>query len=344
MSLINPQPSSPILDLTAPSPLSEASRQLLDQSIPRDVTETLDMLTTDEHPRTRTRNMSEVLRKLEISETVNLIQAAGKSSAQMETPGMRFLYGFLEVKRPGVEVLRQLEPLSNLQRVWFRVLAGCWKEPEESEHASSLEVIHEVLEEGARIGLIQDAQNLPADPERIRAAKSLLQEWFGGIRVRLELGQRLSEPDLHFLNHLAMVEIALLERRLSSLAGSINPYDVRALGRLLPVLSRYDQDVDHMKSVMSRLATYKPFHERLMTMEHVLSASELDKVLAALAKEPSTVGLGQIVGERAGEPDLEPSSCLSERVGSSDRHPSRQRAGGSRSRHTRDFVPDLGID
>ena len=304
MSVTNPLPSSPILNLTDPSPFGEATRQLLDLKISKETRETLEGLTAEEHPRPRFRHLAETLPKLEVSETVALFQAAGKSSALLESPGIRFLFGFLEVKRPGVEVLRQLESLSNFQRVWFRILAGCWTEPEESEHADSLATIHEVLEEGARIGLIQDAQNLPADPDRIRAAKSLLQEWFGGIRVRLELGHTLSDSDLHFLTHLAMVEITLLERRLSSLASSINPYDVRSMGRLLPVLSRYDQDIYHMKSVMSRLATNAPFHERLMTIELELSSPELDKVVRALSEESSTKGLGQIVSLMREDPVL----------------------------------------
>jgi hypothetical protein len=67
------------------------------------------------------------------------------------------------------------------------------------------------------------------------------------------------------------------------------------MARLLPVLSRFDLDIEHMKTVVSRLTTYQPFRERLMTLEHVLSSSEVDKIVRALGNEMATHGLARTI-------------------------------------------------
>jgi hypothetical protein len=92
-----------------------------------------------------------------------------------------------------------------------------------------------------------------------------------------------------------MTEIHLLESRLSRVASRIDPYDMERLARLLPVLSRYEQDVEHMKDVVSRLVTYKPFYERLLTVEHAIGAEEMDRLEKRLKGAEPTAGLARVV-------------------------------------------------
>jgi len=84
---------------------------------------------------------------------------------------------------------------------------------------------------------------LPRNPLAIRAVTAHIRNWFGEMRILLEGGHELAEVLLHYLTQLSMTEIDLMEKRVSRLATIIDPYDVRGMARLLPVLSRHDQDI-----------------------------------------------------------------------------------------------------
>jgi hypothetical protein len=296
MTMAQPDPIPPILDLTEPPPAADAAARLRRLKAPSDARMLLEILGGMERPRERVAKLAEVTRKLETRAVVELLGAAGRSSLGLEPAGLRVLFGFLEVKRPGVEVLRQLETLSSIRRVWLRILISRWTEPEESEEAGAFFAIMEALEEGARVGILGlDLRDLPRHPTAVRLVHGHLQGWFREMRAGLERDKRIPDAAIHFVTQLAMLEINLLEKRISRLASVIDPYDVAGMARVLPVLSRYDQDIEHMKSVVSRLTTYEPFYERFLTLEHALSTSEMEKIEAGLAREPATAGLERIV-------------------------------------------------
>lgn len=291
-----PQPNPPILDLGVPSPWTGVFQALGHHSAGREAQELLDLLSREEKPRERARRVGEAFRKLEVDIAADVIAAAGRSVLAGETGGLRVLLSFLEVKRPGVEVLRQLESLSSLERVWLRVLSGTWREPEESVDAGPTGAIQDILEESCRVGALgSGVENLPPTPLIVRPVLAQLRKWCREVRAVLARGETLPETRIHYLTQLGMTEIHLLEKRVSLLAAAIDPYDTRWMARLLPILSRFDQDVEHMKSVVSRLATYKPFHERSLSIEHVISTGEVTKLVRALEGDPGTRGLARVI-------------------------------------------------
>jgi hypothetical protein len=298
--------TSPIFDLTESPALAGYSERLREFPIEAETAHYLEALTLESHPRERARQFAEIFRKLDSNEAVDLFRAAGRSSLRCEPPGIRFLSTFFEVKRPGIEVLHQLEALSSLERVALQVIAGRWEEPEEFEGPEAVYSILEVLEEAGRVGVLElGIDTLPRTPPAIRAVTAHIRNWFGEMRILLESGAELAEELLHYVTQLSMTEIDLMEKRVSRLATIIDPYDVRGMGRLLPVLSRYDQDIAHMKGVVARITTYEPFYERLLTMEHVLSANEMDKLLRALYDHQETTGLGHMVSAQRRNPILD---------------------------------------
>ncbi len=282
------------VDLTAPAPLAAAANLLLRSAMASTRIREVEILAAEEIPRERARRLAEVFRKLTADESVEMLMAAGKLALRQEPAGLRTLLGFLEVKRPGVEVLRQLRLLSSLERVSLRIVAGSWTEPDSSGQVESVYPILEAIQEGARIGALDlGLEQLPRSVPAVRSLYDHVRRWFRSMETELESGRRLAPDSLNFIAQLAMVEISLMEKRVSGLAGSIDPYDVRGMGRLMPILSRYDQDIEHMKSVVSRLTTYQPFFDRLLTLEHALSGSEMDKIQKLLLRDPvgSPVGL-----------------------------------------------------
>lgn len=294
------------LDLTAPPTLASASERLERTAVGLDVSRALESLTSEEQKTERARRLTETLRRLDTGEIVGLLLASGRESLRLEPAGLRFLFDFLEVKRPGVEVLRQLEGLSSMERISLQIVGRTWTEPEESADNNSVFPLLEVLEEATHAGVLDlGIDTLPRRPEALRALYAHLRRWFAVMRDALERGERLPEPFLHLITQISMLEISFLEKRLSKIASSIDPYDVRGMGRLMPVLSRYDQDIEHMKSVVSRLVTYRPFHDRFLTIEHALSSSEMEKIARGLGRNPDGESVARVLASVRERPMLD---------------------------------------
>lgn len=300
--------SSPPIDLTAPREFAADASRLLKTGFAGPLMQAVDSLTSEPNPRRRVQQMCDVFRKLDTAEIVELLKAGSKQAVRQEEPGLRLLLGFIEVKRPGIEVLTQLQSFSSLERVSLQLIAGTWVEPEDAQEAASVFQILEVLEEATRVGALDldlGRETLPRQPRAVRALLRHLRLWFGALGARLDAGERVPDASLNFITQLALLELNLLERRVSKIASSIDPYDARGIGRLMPVMSFYDQDIEHMKGVVSRLASYKPFNERLLTMEHALSANEMEKVIKALARDPLGAPLARITRAMRATPMLD---------------------------------------
>ncbi|MDZ4803611.1 MAG: hypothetical protein SGI90_01955 [Candidatus Eisenbacteria bacterium] len=283
---MNPQEQHiPVIDLMAPPALQKPVEKLLKSPILSDERKTLDALTAEESPRRRMSVLSESFRNFETREMAQVLRAGGRLALEHQAAGLRLLFTFLEVKRPGVEVLRQLNALASLERVSLRILLGTWKEGD-STGADAVHPINEMFGEASRCGVIEvGGGKMPRDPDILRASNRQMKSWFRGVAKTLERGEPIQDSEMHFLTQLCMLEINLMERRVSHLASRVDPYDGRSISRLMPILSFYDQDIEHLKNVVARLSTYKPFYDRLLTMEHVLSASEMDKLQKHLLKE-----------------------------------------------------------
>jgi hypothetical protein len=291
-----PIPIRPAVDLTAPSPLAEAAALLARLSIPATVLDSLKDATAPERARERNRRIAELFRKLEHDAAAELFRAGAAQAVLGEAPGSRLLCGFLEVTRPGAEVLRQLRGLPSLRRVSLKITSGSWCEPEDSVEVHPAQPIVAVLEEGARLGTLDlELNELPGDRVALGAVNKYLSAWFDRIAGHLESGQKLPDEMLLFITQLAMLEVTLLEKRVALLASGIDPYDLRRIAKLLPFLSRLDQDIEHMKDVVSRITTYEPFFERTMTVEQAVTSRELDKLLQQMAGDPGGAALGRIV-------------------------------------------------
>ena len=290
-----PQPSPGcFLDLTAEPLLRKESDALRSAVVQRSSLDMMTALGEGAVARERTLRIAETLRKIETSDAVELLRATGKSSLAMDPAGVRVLFGVLEVKRPGGEVLRQLESLTSLERMSLQLVGGRWPKSPEAEKAAFS--ILEVLEEGARADVIDLAlEAIPRNPNAVGGLMHHLSAWFTNSRKVLEGGEQLPEDHIQYLTHLAMVEIHCLEDRLFRLAARVDPYDGPRIARLLPLLSRYDQDIEHMKDVVSRLATYQPFYERRLTVEHAISDTETDRLVHALLAGQDTMGIGLLL-------------------------------------------------
>ncbi len=296
----------PPLDLSAAPSLQTTANRLLRHPFASSDLRLIESLTGEQNPRDRQRRLSDVARKLDAVDTTHLLKLAAKMALQRKPGGIRLLFGFLEVRRPGAEVLRQLKSLSSLERISLRLIHGTWQEAENAQETHPAIPIVEILEEATKVGALDlEIPTLPRETGAVRALYDHLRAWFSRIAWILQNGQRVPDDVLYFLTQIAMLEIHLMEQRVSNLASAIDPYDVRAMARLMPILSRYDQDIEHMKNVASRLKTYEPFFERMLTMEHVLSNNEMDKLLKQMNRDPAAAGLGRLLSAMRTQPILD---------------------------------------
>ena len=301
-----PHPLPPTLDLLGEAPLAAASNRLYRMPLGQADRKVVESLVTEDTPRDRMRRVAETFRKLDILDAVHFLKVAARMALDHDPAGIRLLFSFLEVKRPGVEVLHQLRGLSSLERVTLKLARGEWNEPEDAQDAHPSFAVVDVLQEGARVGALDlSIAALPLDSASLQSLSGHLRSWFGRVAYTLERGERLDEATMQFVTQLSMLEIHLVEKRVSNLAMTVDPYDTRALARLMPLLSRYDQDIEHMKGVVARLETYKPFFERMLTVEHALSSNEMDKLVRALNRDPLAAGIAQLTSAMRTHPLLD---------------------------------------
>jgi hypothetical protein len=306
MTTSHSAPQHAAVDLTAPPPLADGARLLRRLESAAADEEAIRAAADDEQPRERKRRRVELFRELEPEAAIELLKVAAGLALQGEAAGVRLLLGFLEVKRPGVEVLDELRGLTGLRRFSLKLAVESWEEGEVPPPVPTTNPLLEVAAEGARLGAldpeIAERTHGPAD---LRGVHQHLCDWFDRIARQLRNGCEVSEKEIEFITQLALLEVVLLEKRLSLVARSIDPHDTRHIARLLPVMSRYDQEIEHMKDVVSRISTYEPFLERLLTMERVMTSSGMEKLLELLSRDVAARGLGRVIEAMRLRPVLE---------------------------------------
>jgi hypothetical protein len=267
------------IDLTEPPPLAEGAGRLNSALLDSGTVQTVAQLAREDRYLERVDRLCTLFRDLETSDSAAFLIAASKLAVRKERAGLRALFAAFDVKPPGVEVLRNLQALSCLERVSLRLAAGTWKAPEGESADEAAFPILDVLDEAGRVGILPPrAVSLPEEAGPIRTLCGHIRRFVSLLTEKLGNGERLPDPIIQFLVQLCMLELSLMEKRISHLAETIDPYDMRGMARLMPVLSRYDQDIEHMKSVVSRLTTYRPFFERTLTLENAITANEMDRV------------------------------------------------------------------
>src|SRR5687768_1450725 len=94
-------------------------------------------LTAEAIPRLRMHTICEVYRTLETAEIAGQLKTAARLAMRHDPAGLRLIFGLLEVRRHGVEVMHQIEKLSSVERVALRITSGSWNEPEEGPETSA---------------------------------------------------------------------------------------------------------------------------------------------------------------------------------------------------------------
>lgn len=294
------------IDLRQPPVFVEDVPRILRYGVDPAFGRAVDALGDSESPGSRARRVIASMHTLNSWEATHFLLAAAKGALRRDPAGTRVLLSVFSVRPPGVEVLRSLQRLSSLERVTLQLIGGRWRDEEESVDENPVFPILELLCEATELGILDlGIESLPRRPDAAQAVVAHLRRWFSWLTDRLAKGGTLPDRFLQFLIQFCMLEIALIEKRISRLAESIDPYDARGMARLMPVLSRYDQDIEHMKGVIGQVVTYRPFHERALSLEGSLDSREVDRLQREMEQHPAAAPLAAILGGIRANPILD---------------------------------------
>ncbi len=101
-------------------------------------------------------------------------------------------------------------------------------------------------------------------------------------------GEGLNSTHRVLLTELLRLETDAWQERISRLAGSVNPYRVAAVQRILPLLNRADSDIRDLRQLISWVQEgqdQKAFTQQGFRALEVLESQEFDAIYAALKKE-----------------------------------------------------------
>lgn len=221
-----------------------------------------------------------------------------------EPAGARLMAAFLDVSTPGDRLLPRVQRFTSSRRLNFRIREG--GNAPGNLHGEWLERLEDlaVRAEALAPGPDQDSQTttLPPGQEmpwpQLRDAMDLL-------LARLSLGDDFSAEDRQLLVELLRLEIDAWQERISHLAGSIHPFEVAAITRVLPILSIADaeiRDLRQMASWITEGCNGSDFQKPLSRSLDILEENDRSRLRKVLASDPGLAPLAQLFGRVADRP------------------------------------------
>lgn len=177
------------------------------------------------------------------------------------------LFSLLDVSRADFDILLQAIPLRHLKRLVHR--ANFYPDAlSDGERTISAE-LHEKLSIATVNELIAASRN----------GSSIIR--------RLSEEDDVSGEDRNFLATLLFCEAAALKSRSEWLSDHVDSYNMKAIARLLPLLSLCDELTATVKEIASRIANSGQLGRAILTFEYALRSDSFEKWVKKARKEPS---------------------------------------------------------
>jgi hypothetical protein len=162
--------------------------------------------------------------------------------------GARLLAAFLDVSTPGDRLLPRVQRFTSSRRMSLRIRAA-GGDPG-NLHGDWLERLDD-LAERARVlvhGAGPDARPDSTQPGNEKPWPDL-RDAMDLLVARLSLGDDFSSEDRGLMVELLRLEVDAWQERISHLAGSIHPFEVAAITRVLPLLSIADAEIRDLRQM-----------------------------------------------------------------------------------------------
>ena len=199
---------------------------------------------------TRAESLFMFLRKITGQDTVKEYLTGIQYLSVLGDPaGARLLAAFVDVSTPGDRLMPRVERFSSSRRLNFRIRTD--SEDPGNIHQDWLQQLDDLTHRCR--GLTQDPC-LDSDSSMLPPGREppwpSLQDGLQLLLARLSLGDDFESEDRKLLVDLLRLEVDAWQERISHLAGSIDPFRVVAISRVLPLLGMADSAIRDLRQMI----------------------------------------------------------------------------------------------
>jgi len=216
-------------------------------------------------------------------------------AARGDPAGARLLAAFVDVSTPGDRLMPRVERFTSSRRLNFRIRTD--GDDPGNIHQDWLQRLDDLAHRCA--DLSQDP-GPDSDSSILRPGMEppwpALQDSLQLLLARLSLGDEFESEDRKLLVDLLRLEVDAWQERISHLAGSINPFRVVAISRVLPLLGMADAEIRDLRQMITWIeegCQGTEFHRPLSRSLDVLEDGDRAALREVLAADP---GLAPLAG------------------------------------------------
>lgn len=213
-----------------------------------------------------------------------------------EPAGARLLAAWLDVSTPGGRLLPLVQRFSSSRRLRFHILSG--GDDPGSMHQNWLDRLEKLGPMCVEALLLDDYES---DPEAGKPGEEhpwpVLRDTLEMLVARLILQDEFTPEDRELMVSLLRVEVDALEERISLLAGSVDPFNMVAIARILPLLNRMDADIRDLRQILSWVVDgldQESFATPISRARDILDESDRAKLVALLGSHPGIAPLADL--------------------------------------------------
>ncbi len=245
------------------------------------------------------------LRKVAGQYSANEYLAGIQHLAYMGGPaGARLLAAFVDVSTPGDRLLPRVNRFSSSRRLKFRIQAA--GDDPGNIHQDWLSRLEDLaLRCTALAREIGSPEEAPSSAPGSELPWPYLQDSLELLLARLSLGDEINDDDRKTLVDLLRLEVDAWQERISHLAGSIDPFRVAAITRILPLLGIADAEIRDLRQMISWIedgCQGKEFDKPLSRSLDILEENDRSALGKELAGDPSLAPLAGLFGNLADHP------------------------------------------
>jgi len=219
-------------------------------------------------------------------------------AAQGDPAGARLLAAFVDVSTPGDRLMPRVERFTSARRLNFRIRTD--GDDPGNIHQDWLQRLDDLAQRCA--GLTQDP-GPDSDSSTFRPGMEppwpALQDSLQLLLARLSLGDDFESEDRTLLVDLLRLEVDAWQERISHLAGSINPFRVVAISRVLPLLGMADSEIRDLRQMITWIeggCQGREFHRPQSRSLDVLEDGDRAALREVLAADPGLAPLAGLFG------------------------------------------------
>lgn len=206
-----------------------------------------------------------------------------------EPAGARLLAAWLDVSTAGARLLPLVQRFTSSRRLRFYILGG--GDDPGATHQHWLDRLEKLGPMCVEATLLDDYES---DPDAARPGEEhpwpVLRDTLEMLVARLILQDEFPAEDRELMVALLRVEVDALEERISLLAGTVDPFNMVAIARILPMLNRADADVRDLRGILAGVTEgrdQESFTVPLSRSKDILDDGDLAKLKVLLDSHPA---------------------------------------------------------